>query len=256
MATDLLPIKGELTWESLRSGVHELCKARGWHHGVPIVSIFDQDRKIVLAKGCPLADKHGHDVPVSMNGVPEVRVCSTSDVDEQDDSPMVVNVWTTRPKTIAVAKHSKGAIVEKFVTTNERLDMYITSMICQAGAVKPVAEWKAMGALLRRLNEVQHDSYILAGAFLEKSKRSGVMYCLRKGLPTLALKPEKKADKVYFHFLAALCSHCLGWYQGTHVGVYPPSDQVLADLLAIRADEHDFWKRAQQHTLDDPMSAI
>ena len=130
-------------------------------------------------------------------------------------------------------------------------------MICQAGAVDSDAELRAMISLKNRINDNQWDSYLLGGAFPEKSKRSGVTYIFRKGLPTLAIKCQPQLEGGEKHiFLAALCSHPLGWYQGTHVGCYPPSDEVLANLLSVRADEHKFWARANQHSLNDPLSGI
>jgi hypothetical protein len=251
-------IPQDLTWDDLRAGVARLAKERGWHHGVPMVSIFDQGRRIVLAKGCPLADKHGHDIPVSMDGRPRVHVCSDADVNEAQDEPFTVNGWMTKPKLVAVGRYSKGAVVEKIDLTRERLDLLLRSALCQAGAVDADAELRAMVALYKRINRNQWDSYLLAGMFPETSKRSGVTYFFRKGRPTLALRiiPRPDGSGEDRHFLAALCTHPLAWYEQTFVGAYPPSDEVLANLLAVRADEHAFWKRAQQHALDDPMAGI
>ena len=249
-------IPGDLTWDDLRAGVHQLCKERGWHHGVPLMSIFDESRRIVLAKGCPLSDKHGHDTPVFMDGKTRVHVCTDTDVNECVDEPMVVNHWITAPKLIAVGQYSKGAVVEKFDYSRKRLELLLDSMLCQAGAVDAAAEVTALGALAKRVNKSQFDGYLLAGAFPETSKRSGVTYILRKGRPTLAMKMEKVPGGEKRHFLAALCTHPLGWFEDTWVGAYPPTDEVVANLLAIRADEHAFWKRAVQHSLDDPLAGI
>jgi len=249
-------IPEKLTWDDVRAGVAMLARQRGWHHGVPIMSIFDQSRRIILAKGCPLSDVHGHDTPISMDGQTRVHVCQVSDVDEAQDEPYVVNMWKTTPKTIAVGKYSKGAVCFKSDGTRERLEMYLSSLLCQAGAVDAEAELHAMVSLLKRLNRNQRDSYILGGAFPETSKRSGVTYIFRKGRPTLALKIEKVEGGEKRHFLAALCSHPLAWFENTFVGAYPPSDEVLANLLSVRADEHAFWKKSHQHSLDDPAAGV
>jgi len=254
--TEITPAIPDMDWDDVRAGVAKLCEERGWHHGVPITSIFDQTRRIILARGCPLSDIHGHDVPVAMDGKPQLHVCSAGDVNETQDEPYVVNAWKTTPKTIYVGKYSKGAVVEKRNDSRERLDMILASMVCQAGAVDPMAEIRAMGALSKRVNRNQFDSYLLAGAFPETSKKSGVTYIFRKGLPTLAMRMEKVEGGEKRHFLAALCSHPLAWFEGTHVGAYPPSDEVLANLLAVRADEAKFWAKSVQHSLDDPLSGI
>lgn len=246
----------DLTWDDLRVGVARLCKERGWHHGVPIMSIFDTSRRIVLAKGCPLSDTHGHDVPVFMDGKTRVHVCMNEDVNEEVDEPEVINHWTAPSKIIAVSSHHGRSSVEKFDYSRRRLELYMDSLLCQAGACDGDAELTAMVALLRRLNRNQRDSYILGSAFVETSKKSGVTYIFRKGRPTLAMRMEKVEGGEKRHFLAALCTHCLGWYEDTFVGCYPPSDQVLADLLAMRADEAKFWARSIQHSLQDPLSGI
>jgi hypothetical protein len=257
MGTLTVPaVPEDLSWDDLRAGVAALCKQRGWHHGVPLMSIFDQSRRIVLAKGCPLSDKHGHDIPVFMDGATRVHVCSNTDVNEEVDEPEIVNMWQTKPKIIAVGHYSKGAVVEKFDYARKRLNLLLDTMLCQAGAVDAEAEIIALGALSKRVNKNQFDGYLLAGAFPETSKRSGVTYIFRKGRPTLAMKMEKVEGGEKRHFLAALCTHCLGWYEDTWVGAYPPTDEVVANLLAVRADEHAFWKKAVQHSLDDPLAGI
>jgi hypothetical protein len=39
----------------------------------------------------------------------------------------------------------------------------------------------------------------------------------------------------------------MGRYDGTFAGVMPPTDEVVADLLAMRGDEHFFWRKSNQH---------
>jgi hypothetical protein len=251
MATQELNI----TWDDLRAGVHEICKERGWHHGVPIMSATDTSRQIILAKGCPLSDTRGHDHPVTMDGIPRVHVCTVDDV--QEDGPMIVNEWRLPAQRHVVVMHHHGkAKVEYVDRPRARLDMFMDSMMCAAGAVSLEAELRAMCSLFQRINGNQRECYILTGAFPETSDRSHVTYILRKGLPTIALRCEKVEGGEKRHFLAALCSHPLAWYSGTHIGAYPPSDEVLANLLSIRADEHAFWKRAGQHKLGDPEAGI
>lgn len=247
----------ELSWNDMRRGVASLCEQRGWHHGVPIMSSTDTSRRIVLAKGCPLSDKYGHNVPVRMDGGVHVQACSNHDVNEEDDFPVVVNTWLTKPVGIGVLRSRRGAKVVRVDTSRDRLDLLMRTMICQAGAVDSDTEIKAMISLKARINENQWDSYLLSGGFPETSARSKVTYILRKGLPTIAIrcrpKPEGGEERI---FLAALCSHPLGWFEGTHVGAYPPTDEVIANLLAIRGDEHTLWKKSNQHGLNDPLAGI
>ena len=247
----------DLSWNDVRRGVAKLCEERGWHHGVPMMSSTDTGRRIILAKGCPLSDTKGHDVPVSMTGEPQVHVCTAKDVDDTEMGPIVVNAWNNKPTIVAVVQQKGKYRVTKIDASKDRLNMLMNTIICQAGSVDSDAELKAMMTLKGKINDNQWDAYLLGGAFPETSKRSGVTYILRKGLPTIALrcipKPEGGEDR---HFLAALCSHPLAWWEGTHVGAYPPTDEVIAHLLLIRSDEHDLWKRSGQHGLNEVQAGI
>ena len=251
MATDTV----DITWEQLRANIHMLAKERGWHHGVPIMSFTDPTRKVVLAKGCPLSDVHGHDRPVSFDAPPGGFVCRHSDISETDyEEP--VNEWRIKPKVVGSYRRGRKYHLAKLDTDQLRFQVYLKSLMCGVGAVDSQAEFYAMISLFKRLNDNQRDAYTIMGAFPETSKRSGVTYILRKGLPTIAMKCRPCEGGETRHFLAALCIHPLGWYHGTHVGVCPPSDEVLGVLLQIRADEHGLWKRAHHLTIDDPMAAI
>lgn len=102
-------------------------------------------------------------------------------------------------------------------------------------------------AALRTLSELlPHHSfkkYLLAGAFVETSKRSGVHYIFRKLRPTVALRSENGKLRI----LAALCLHPIAYYAGSWAGAMTPTDDVIAHLLLMRGDESMFWKRANQH---------
>lgn len=253
-AQAILEKNPDLTWGDLRRGIALLCEERGWYHGVPIMSVTDKERRIVLAKGCPLSDIHGHDTPVDMSGSTYTHVCMSSDIDayERGDVPEEVNVWMPSPRAyFAMKKRGKG-VVGKVDMTTARFTMFLRSFVCQAGACDSNAELTAMIALKGRINDNQWDSYILGNAFPETSKRSGVTYIFRKGRPTIALKCRPRTDGEpgeEHHFLAAMCMHPLAWYHGTHVGSYPPTDEVIAHLLLMRADEHRYWRECNQHPL-------
>ncbi len=248
----------DLTWNNVRAGVHSLCKDRGWHHGVPIMSATDTTRRIILAKGCPLADKYGHDRAVPMTGEPEIHICRNEDIDETAPGPYVVNAWRPKPSTVVALREKGKYSVRRLDESRDRLELMLNTILCQAGTVDSDSEIKAMCSLKAKINDCQWDSYILSGAFPETSWRSGVTYILRKGLPTIALtcKPNPNGPGEIRTFLAALCSHPLAYFEGTHAGAYPPTDEIIATLLSIRADEHDLWKRANQHSLNDPLAGI
>ena len=47
--------------------------------------------------------------------------------------------------------------------------------------------------------------------------------------------------------LACLCMHPIAYYAGSWAGAMCPTDDVIAHLSLMRADEHMFWKRSNQH---------
>lgn len=93
------------------------------------------------------------------------------------------------------------------------------------------------------MNETQWRSYILAGTFVETSKRSGVKYIFRKLRPTVALREHEGGLRC----IAVLCLHPLGYYQETWCGTLAPTDDVLAHLLMMRGDERKYWAKAEHH---------
>lgn len=105
-------------------------------------------------------------------------------------------------------------------------------------------------ATLVRHHTFKH--YLLTGTFLESSKRSGVSYMFRKLRPTVAMVDRKGAMKV----LTTLCSHPVGYYAGSWAGAMCPTDDVIAHLMLMRADEPKFWARCNQHSPSHPASGL
>lgn len=118
------------------------------------------------------------------------------------------------------------------------------------------AETKARQKLESMLSSKQRRSYLLCDSFYEK-RPSGILYWLRKNRPTIALRldEDSKSDGKGTP-LCALCLHPLGWYTGSFAGIMAPSDDLIAQLLMIRANEHLFWRKANQHSLDSVLSGI
>lgn len=110
-----------------------------------------------------------------------------------------------------------------------------------------------MDSLKEKLTAAQWNSYVLTGIFPETSKRSGLTYFFRKGFPTLALSYHGDEQG---RIIAALCLHPFGYYAGTHCGAMTPTDEVIAHLLLMRADEHGFWKKSGQWHITDTRSGV
>lgn len=108
------------------------------------------------------------------------------------------------------------------------------------------AECRAIEKLRELTTKQAFKCYWLSGMFLETSKRSGLTYCFRKLRPTVAIRKAANGLAVPF---AALCTHSIGYYQESHAGVMVPTDCVISHLLMMRGDEHEYWKRSNQHPL-------
>lgn len=114
------------------------------------------------------------------------------------------------------------------------------------------AEEKAQQKLKSMVSEMQYRHYMLTGMFREQSKRSGVEYIFRKSRPTIAMRLAKGRTRI----LCCLCTHSVGYYQGTWGGVLPPTDDIISHLLLMRHDEPKYWKVSEQHKPDDQLAGV
>jgi hypothetical protein len=130
-----------------------------------------------------------------------------------------------------------------------RYSLQQDTVTARSASILMKAEIRALRLLKKKIIPWQFEIYYLSGEFAEVSKRSHCVYVLRKNRPTIVFSPSHK-------FLAALCFHPLGYYNNTFAGVMAPTDDVLSQLLYIRADEHGYWRRANQHPLDSPASGV
>jgi hypothetical protein len=117
------------------------------------------------------------------------------------------------------------------------------------------AEMRALETLKEMVTPIAWKYYVLTGGFLESSKRSGVMYWFRRCKPTLALSMRGPSG-LGIKPLAALCLHPIAYYLPSHAGAMVPTDDVIAHLTMMRANEHTFWKRANQHAVEEAEAAV
>lgn len=94
--------------------------------------------------------------------------------------------------------------------------------------------------------------YLLTGMFVERSKRSGVLYLFRRLKPTVAIRTNGEHP----HILCALCLHPIGYYSNSWAGAMVPTDDVVAHLMLMRGDEPMFWRRANQIAPHRPEAGI
>lgn len=118
-------------------------------------------------------------------------------------------------------------------------------------------EHHAVKLLATLVTHHQFKLYLLTGMFTERSKRSNLTYLFRRLRPTVVMTPRNRhsADDE-LRILCALCLHPIAYYQGSWAGAMCPTDDVIAHLMLMRADEPLFWKRANQHEAGRPEAGI
>lgn len=119
-------------------------------------------------------------------------------------------------------------------------------------------ESNAINLLGTLLSHRAFKQYLLTGMFLETSPRSGVSYMFRRLKPTIAITPRGRFKKAgdELMILCTLCLHPIAYYKGSWAGAMCPTDDVIAHLMLMRADEKMLWRRANQHPAYLPESGL
>lgn len=115
-------------------------------------------------------------------------------------------------------------------------------------------ELRAMQLLQTLLSARMFKAYLLTGTFLETSPRSELVYLFRRMRPTVVLTPHNPDRQMTI--LCALCLHPIAFYAETFCGAMVPTDDVIAHLMLMRADEALFWRRANQHEPYEPEAGL
>lgn len=177
----------------------------------------------------------------------------TSLDDEHEASPWTVrNAWFSRRLGVTITILSNG----QRVTFGHGAYDYVRRFQFAFDTMRAAAAWTidtemtAVEKLSELLEHRAHlwDAYVMTGTFIETSARSGVTYLFRRCRPTVAFRDE--------HILCTLCLHPVGYYENTHAGSMCPTDDVIAHLLLMRADEPFFWRRCNQHAPWRPESGL
>lgn len=235
-----------VSWEQLRERVAALAEQRGHLAGYPF----------------PV---EGHPVSLSPRVYPELdlngwRLDDPEPVDDglEERETIRNEFWSNRLRTNVwiVWRGEPGdpdfrvehvySRWDYAIEGRRRLRMLEDTIHVAVQAWELEAELTATAKLLRTVSPHQFKAYMLTGCFIETSKRSGVSYLFRKLRPTIALSSRTGRVKP----LCALCLHPLAYYDRTFAGGMVPTDDVIAHLLLMRADEHRFWKQANQHSVE------
>lgn len=158
--------------------------------------------------------------------------------------------WSWRRRCDVVV-WNEGNRIEWGIDVPKRIDMELSTL----GASYAWGFEQEANAVQLLATLVRHHTfkmYMLTGMFLESSERSGVMYLFRRLRPTVALREEHGRMRV----LCALCLHPIAYYQGSWAGAMCPTDDVIAHLQLMRADEPMFWRRANQHPAWRPEAGL
>lgn len=170
-----------------------------------------------------------------------------------EDEFTVINSWwsLSRSRRFMMWREKDGKIGFGWDRMVNHARIQLHTLGC-AIAWTQEAEMKAMLKLASLVEPHTFHQYFSTGSFLETSKRSKVMYCFRRLRPTLAISMSGNTPRI----LCALCLHPIGYYDGTWAGAMCPTDEVIAHLMLMRGDEHDFWKQANQHPAWHPQAGV
>lgn len=246
--TDMMHRPG-VTWDEVRRVINTIARDRGEWGGYPIPVPHTE---LHLEPRFPMVDLHNARVPASEEEAKQMR--DTRHVDTADtvtDDFRLVNSWYVRQRSCWVHVTRENGRVRKYFEydgTLKRLDFTVNTLGVAAECVWSVeAEMRAERKLQELTSAHAFKCYKLCGMFIETSKRSGVQYIFRKLRPTLALSAKRGDGSDPIRPLATLCLHPLGYYAKSWAGVMCPTDDVIAHLVMMRADEHQFWKKANHH---------
>lgn len=161
--------------------------------------------------------------------------------------------WSWRYRCdVTIIELANGRIEKVLIPPIHRAMMEIRTAGCSV-AWGVEQESNALQTLAGLLRHHMFKQYLLTGIILEKSRRSGLFYVFRKLRPTLVLAPTPNDNMTV---LAALCLHPIAHYDGSWAGAMCPTDDVIAHLQMMRADEHLFWRRANQHAPYRPEAGL
>lgn len=178
------------------------------------------------------------------------------DEDPEDAAYTFVNEWYSRSlrcRVVVMKDHGRPRACRMDHDISRRAEPILHGMRVSA-TWSVEAEMTAMARLETLLKPHIWASYVLTGAFLETSARSGLIYVFRRARPTLVLTTHKGGDAI--SVLCALCLHPVGYFQTTFSGSMVPTDEVIAHLLLMRGDEPLYWRRANQHSAHEPGSGL
>lgn len=198
-------------------------------------------------------------IPLPINGEelvvdPSYRFAGAfkrEDLDEPSPFKIRNSFWSTRKRSTIYVIEQDGKIDWAFISGYHGLDYHLRTLGCSA-AWGIEQEHTALQLLATLVKHHTFKHYLLTGSFLETSRRSGITYMFRKLRPTMAIAHRGDSMRI----LCGLCMHPIAYYADSWAGAMCPTDDVIAHLMLMRADEHMFWKRCNQHPTYRPEAGI
>lgn len=257
-----------MSYAQLSRVINQVMTERGEYCGVPMPMA---GVRLILQPKYPhpeLAELLGVDTP--KRPLDDVERNEAADDEIVTD---VVNCWHSRKhdadvmlirtKDAVGGVHTRPLVLRQNTRTGKMFDLHVTSLsVCEV--YDSAAEMAAVELLHDLIGDHRMRQYVFRGCFIERSKRSDVLYMFRKGRPTIAFRivnrrgfPVRADDEPGRNrILAVLCMHPIGYYDRSFAGAMTPTDDVIAHLTLMRADEAMFWRRSNQHQQDDPEAAL
>ncbi len=161
--------------------------------------------------------------------------------------------WSEKRKCTIFVYDDNGRITYGLIPGIHHFDFDLRTLGCSfAWGIEQ--ESNAIHLLGTLVKHIAFKQYMLTGMFMETSERSGITYVFRRLRPTVAIKPDRKLDRM--RILCALCMHPIAYYSGSWAGAMCPTDDVIAHLQLMRGDEPMFWRRANQHPAWSPQAGL
>lgn len=233
-----------ITYQELAKRASRIAEESGEWCGAPVPI---DSYPLSIAKGYVFQGLDG--VKFGEDDAYETAVSAVTEAVE--DKLKIINSWYCPQRGGEVVVYELNG-VRKFFIDYDFLDRTAKALRRHLAAFEVAnvqdykAELKAMEKLQEMLNPAMFASYVLHGTFLETSKRSKVTYMFRKSRPTIALGWGTTGE---MKFLAGLCLHPIGYYEGTFLGCMVPTDEIISHLVMMRAREDFFWRKANHHPI-------
>jgi hypothetical protein len=216
-------------WATLRNAMREIASKHDEWAGIPMV--LDAIR-LVLEPTYPYVKQ-----------IATLQGSDTEDVDNVQEITLRNSFWSWRYRQWVLIWEYQGKIVwTRSGRGNDTTYALGSLTACDAWGIEQ--ESNAIDLLTSLVTPRQLKHYLLTGSFIERSKRSNLLYVFRRLRPTLAVSLR---DETNLRILCALCMHPIGYYDGSWAGAMVPTDDVIAHLMLMRGDEHMFWRRCNQH---------